>query len=324
MKKVERVFLLANLLNKSGNWTSRNLAKRLECSERQIYRDLADLSRMGVPYYHDGKGYKLHSEAAIPPLFLSKEERMAIGLALSSVSVSRNPVLAKASQSASHKLQASAEDGRILSDIPVEEAQTFRKDLYLNPYHFQKIFQALEKKQILELQYHPLEDLKPLKVQVCSYALFYRRHHWYLAGWAEPFQDIRLFRVDRIRESKLLKARFKPDSQFDLQKYLENAWDMFPGQTVQTVTVKFSPSLARLVTETVRHPSQKIVEQSDGSVLWSVCVANLDEVRWWLMGLGSGVEVLEPFPLRKKILEEAEKMVCLYSKTDRNGQRAVI
>jgi predicted DNA-binding transcriptional regulator YafY len=64
--------------------------------------------------------------------------------------------------------------------------------------------------------------------------------------------------------------------------------------------VQFSPSLARVVTDTLRHPTQKVEKCPDGSVIWSVSVANLDEVRWWLMGFGSGVKILNPQALQKR------------------------
>ncbi len=60
--RADRLLILLLLLQTRGRVTAQTLAKRLEVSERTIYRDLEALSLAGVPVYAEqgpGGGWKL-------------------------------------------------------------------------------------------------------------------------------------------------------------------------------------------------------------------------------------------------------------------------
>jgi biotin operon repressor len=60
--RADRLLILLLLLQTRGSVTAQTLAKRLEVSERTIYRDLEALSLAGVPVYAErgpGGGWKL-------------------------------------------------------------------------------------------------------------------------------------------------------------------------------------------------------------------------------------------------------------------------
>lgn len=86
------------------------------------------------------------------------------------------------------------------------------------------------------------------------------------------------------------------------------------------VVVQFSPQVARLVTETRRHPTQAVKELRDGSVLWEVTVTDLREIKWWLVALGGEVKVLEHQPLASDIQEAARTILKRYKQTDKSCQ----
>ena len=44
----------------------------------------------------------------------------------------------------------------------------------------------------------------------------------------------------------------------------------------------------------------RTTEQSDGRILVEATVADTSQLRWWLLGFGSQVEVLEPISLREE------------------------
>ena len=66
------------------------------------------------------------------------------------------------------------------------------------------------------------------------------------------------------------------------------------------------------MTERTWHSSQKITAEDDGSVVLEMEVADLDEVKRWLMGFGGSSEVLEPLEMRKKIIEEMVQTLQKY------------
>ncbi len=60
-----------------------------------------------------------------------------------------------------------------------------------------------------------------------------------------------------------------------------------------------------------------VKESDDGSIEFTMSVADLWEVKRWLIGFGSDAEVLEPQQLRKEIEEQC--LQILKSRKDADG-----
>jgi predicted DNA-binding transcriptional regulator YafY len=65
------------------------------------------------------------------------------------------------------------------------------------------------------------------------------------------------------------------------------------------VVWKFSPEVAEDVKEFVFHPSQKIEERRDGSIVVRFRAGGLQEMAWHLFTWGKHVMVIKPTRLRK-------------------------
>jgi predicted DNA-binding transcriptional regulator YafY len=51
--RLARVLRLLQLIQSPGNWNATTISKKLECSERTVYRDLQTLTVAGIPWYFD-------------------------------------------------------------------------------------------------------------------------------------------------------------------------------------------------------------------------------------------------------------------------------
>src|SRR5439155_12010726 len=97
--------------------------------------------------------------------------------------------------------------------------------------------------------------------------------------------------------------RFEIPPDFNFEKFTESAFNMIWGEA-QEVKIRFSPWQARYIQERTWHPTQKIEAQPDGSIILTLKVADLGEVKRWLIGFGSEAEALEPIDLRRQIVDE--------------------
>ena len=76
--------------------------------------------------------------------------------------------------------------------------------------------------------------------------------------------------------------------------------------------MRFSPKVARRVSETRWHTSERIEELEDGGLLWTATVAEPREMLPWIRGWGAEVEVLSPPELREMLLDELRRLNQLY------------
>ena len=101
----------------------------------------------------------------------------------------------------------------------------------------------------------------------------------------------------------LTNRRFEIPEDFDFEAFTRTAFNMIWGET-QEVKIRFSASQAPYIRERTWHPSQKIETEPDGSIILTLKVADLGEVKFWLIGFGAEAEVLEPAELRDDVKAE--------------------
>jgi len=177
--------------------------------------------------------------------------------------------------------------------------------------------QAVHNRQRLQLRYHGAHRDETRERIVCPYHLHNDRGEWHLIGWCEWRQDVRQFFLGRVQSWQLLEgdAAFVRDAGFDLDAYLRQGLGAQHGTPVQTVQVRFSSFQARWIRERQYHASQQIEEEPGGSLLLTMQVAGLDEVRRWLLSFGADAEVLQPRSLREEIAAHAKKLTEIYAET---------
>ena len=84
---------------------------------------------------------------------------------------------------------------------------------------------------------------------------------------------------------------------------------------LQRVKLHFHPEAARYVREKVWHPSQALEEQPDASLVLTIAVNHLLEVKRWVLSYGAACRVLEPPELRREVVEEIRRMATAYDTT---------
>jgi len=99
---------------------------------------------------------------------------------------------------------------------------------------------------------------------------------------------------------------------FDVNAYLAASWGIEVGGEAVTVRLKFKPDVAKIMEETIWHPSQRVEGQADGSIIMTLGVATCTELCSWILGWGDKVEVLEPEELRQEIKRTAMAMLDVY------------
>ena len=87
---------------------------------------------------------------------------------------------------------------------------------------------------------------------------------------------------------------------FNLEKFLEGAFQIIGGTELKEVVLLFHPFIALMIEEVRWHPTQTLKRERDGHLLFTVKVAEPREVLWWVMSWGDKAEALHPPELREK------------------------
>ncbi len=208
MRRADRLFQIVQLIRGRRLSTAAFLARRLEVSERTIYRDIADLQRQGVPIDGEaGVGYRLGAGFQLPPLMFTPDEAQALVAAARWAQTWLDPALATHAQDALGKIlsvlpsatRASAESTSLYAPLMAVDAGTLER--------LQVLREATEKRYRLQVHYRDAQDAISQRV-VQPLGCFYWGKVWTLAAWCEGREDFRSFRVDRIIEVSTLREHF--------------------------------------------------------------------------------------------------------------------
>jgi predicted DNA-binding transcriptional regulator YafY len=314
------------LLQTRGQMTAQELAKRLEVSERTIYRDLDALSLAGIPVYAErgpGGGCALLESYRTNLTGLTEIEVKALFM-VSIPGPLADLGMNKAFNAALLKLSAALPEGR------QDYAEYFRQRLYLDPVdwshtqeatpHLQTIQESIWQDCRLNLTYRRA-DGSWVKRLVDPYSLVAKASVWYLIGKVTRWMVV--FRVSRIQEAAMTGSHFERESSFDLATYWEG-WcaEMAAKHPVYRVTLRVGWEAIPLFPQMVGERAQLLLEQAgppgpEGAVILNLTFESPEAARRHVLGFGPGIEVLEPTELRDSIIEQATKIVAFYAaKTD--------
>ncbi|WP_234197004.1 helix-turn-helix transcriptional regulator [Pseudacidovorax sp. NFM-22] len=224
MRRADRLFQIVQLIRGRRLTTAAFLAGRLEVSERTVYRDIADLQRQGVPLEGEaGIGYRLGQGFDLPPLMFTQDEARALVAAARLAQSWVDPALGDNIDGAL---------GKILSVLPptaraaAESLALYAPAIALDDatrVHLRTLREAVQARRKLWLDYRD-EGGKPSERQVRPLGCFYWGKVWTLAAWCELRQDFRAFRMDRIRDARMLEEGFRDEpgrTLADLRRRIE-------------------------------------------------------------------------------------------------------
>jgi predicted DNA-binding transcriptional regulator YafY len=191
--------LILNLLRSRRSLNTSDLAKECEVSERTIFRDIRALSEARVPIYFD-HGYRLLTDAFLPPLNLTVDELLTIYLGLNSELVqsvkslrkSAKQVLAKLESLIPEKIRTDYEKAK--EQITVQpENKPSRQSMVLI---FELLRQAISLERKVKIDCSSSESSQT--IWLVPKALLYKRGSWHLVF--ERQNKKKYLRLDRIKK----------------------------------------------------------------------------------------------------------------------------
>lgn len=320
--RADRLLSIMLLLQVHRRITARELAKRLEVSERTIYRDMEALSASGVPVTAErgtGGGLVLSESFRTNLTGLNSTEIQSLFLGRP-MHILNDLGLHQASEAALIKLQAvlpalsryNAEYARQRIQVDVAGWQRPGEErLVFLPLLQEAIWQ--ERKVCLSYQ----RGDKSVERVVDPLGLVAKGRLWYLVAAVEG--QARTYRISRISEASMLEEPCTRPPDFDLAGYWQqSSADFVAGIPRYIVSVRIAESaLTRLF-----HGTRFIqVEQlgppdSAGWVAARILFEAKDEACGYLLSFGTEIEILEPLELREQVISLAQSLAAFYAQRE--------
>jgi predicted DNA-binding transcriptional regulator YafY len=153
------------------------------------------------------------------------------------------------------------------------------------------------------------------------YGLVYHREQWYAVGYCHRRREIRVFRLDRIRELTAVEERFTPPANFDCLEYTIEAFAAIPSRWLAEV-VLHNVDLEQ-VRETVPAEFATLEETPDG-ILLRAYDDDLGHTARFLMGLGCAFHVRHPPELVQEVHVLAARILHMTIPGDDQVKPAIV
>ncbi len=313
--KADRLISLLLLLQSRRHCSARILAERLEVSERTIYRDVEALGAAGVPVYAErgstggivlADGYRRaltqFTDDEIRSLFVSGGSPLAdLGLG-------------RGLDRALEKLHGG------LADVQRRAAEKSRSRIHLDQRRWN---QPEPPRAILVALRRAVWDDRRVRVRyedrnraastrtVDPLGLVSKAGVWYLV--ARYGEELRSFRVDRIRSAQELMQRFERPASFDLERYWRESSARFNEASRSTDCVVLLRTRSGALESVSAYWPAEVVSEDKAGALLRVTFPGTEIALFQLVAWSEDATLVEPEELREALVARARRTLERYA-----------
>lgn len=290
-------------------------------SKRTIQKDLEDMrndSGLGffapISYDRLRKGYFYETEGySIDNIPLHEKEVQALNNALSLLGQYKGSGIFGQVSDAIGKLLGKVKIGMMhpqssLDAFMESESGNTEGIVFLEP-----CIEAIREKYVLVVTYQKYNQGNPKEHVVHPCYLREYRNRWYLIGWHQKHETFSIFALDRITS---LKPDFSVTFQspdFEVADYFKHVIGM-SAPSVPPQLVRFSVALSELpflMSQPIHHSLKLEKEENERAILTLFVIINY-ELKQFILGLGSQIQVLEPASLSAEISQSLRNAANQY------------
>ncbi|MER6914819.1 YafY family protein [Streptomyces sp. NPDC000594] len=305
-----RLLRLVSLLSTRPTWTCRELAERMEVTDRTVRRDIARLRELGYGVDSDPGpwgGYRLGGGTRVPPLILDDEEALAVAVALREAALSGVLGSDQAALSALLKLRQVLPP-RIadrLGEMDATFVHTPRpEERQIPPGVLLELAAVCRRGERARLSYRDHAGKETVR-DIDPYRLVHTGRRWYFVARDVARDDWRTFRADRVVRvqptGQTCEFVDPPDPALLVSRSIAGV--VYPLYVKVRLPHPMDRAL-RLVPPTIgtHHP-----DGPDATVV-EIGGNDVDQLTTYLLGLGTALRVLSPDRVREELLRRTREL----------------
>ena len=310
-ERFARLVTLASILIQAGRAGERvavaDVCERLQLSEEELHEDINVLNVVNF----GGGSYVLYAEISEGEIEVDPEpysdnfDRPARLL----------PVEAKALVAAIDLIGEHIPEGSLasarekivaaLGEDPMEQGLQVARGGGDDSGVARLVSDAIVARKLVELEYYKENEDELSLRTVEPYALTNGREGWYVASFDPDRDDMRHFRLDRIKRARVTDTRFQPRPEVDPVAEVDGWLRTGEVQASRSARVWVSPERARWARE-----SRRVVEErSDGAVVVELSFAGVDWLVREILKEAGDAAVLEPKDARAAVHTAATRLL---------------
>lgn len=176
----------------------------------------------------------------------------------------------------------------------------------------QAVYGALLADRQLDICYRKRGESKSLEYRVHPLAVVQRGPVTYLCCHVTYDEKLRKFAMHRILSVTALDEPVEIPVGFSIDEVIAGGEFGFGDSQQIQLDAMFHHGVGGHLFETPISTDQVLEDMGDGRLRLKATVADTQQLVWWLLGLGDGVEVTQPPALRNKMACSIEKMSRIY------------
>ena len=176
------------------------------------------------------------------------------------------------------------------------------------------VTEALLAERQLEIHYRRRNDRELQKWSIHPLGLVQNGRIFYLAARVFDYVDTRMLALHRIERATMLTEKAEPPKGFSLESWAREALG-FGGTGTLKLVAEFRDGAGVHLLESPLADNQvaEAVDKEGRHLRVKATVGNTSQLRWWLLGFGASVEVIEPPQLRKEIATRLQDAAARYN-----------
>ena len=295
--------LFQRLSDTQAGLTTRQLADQLEVTTRTVQRYISTLrDSAGIDIEEVDGRFRIGSRSRLPAMQLDHYQATELLLAVRAMQQMRTeqePALIGALAQLARALSVPVVIRYLQGLIAASERRPARGPRYEVE---RVIVDAFVRRQRVEVTYRDAEGRETRRV-LSPYFLEPRAESrtLYIFAHDELSGEVRPFRIDRVRDARLLPQTFTVPDDFDIDAVVSGSWGIWQAPGQDDVVLRFDSAIAERAREALWHRGAEITESDDGAIEARMRVASEVEMRSWVLGWGGSVEVIAPPSLRTHI-----------------------
>src|SRR5215218_7538405 len=167
-----------------------------------------------------------------------------------------------------------------------------------------KVSEAISERRLLRLEYYKPNEDEFIERTIEPYALINGREGWYVASFDPSRDDVRHFRLDRVKDAVPLDTPYEPRPEVDPAADVDGWLRTGEVQASRTARVWVSPERARWMRE--QHRATQ--ELADGSVVVELPYKGTDWLVRRVLEEAGDAAVLEPADAREAVRRAVAKL----------------